>query len=300
MRVEGIDSIIASAVAGQINYIELRGLANRISSSSLRDTKGSRYLQEAQFRDIEIYEVIKALHLQRMDTKIMILSLLRRWDLIELLYMMDKDQLINGLRFFDKRKILRLMTALPKKLLIKMLRHLFSIDELVGKMPTQELFNILRSEKLPNRELMKGFQYMDMRFLHLLIYKITGQEVSGLRQDEIMDILFKTRKHLIIEGLKFLPFKALTPFVTRLVKNNPELLEDMSMQFMFKLFEHMSKPTLLQSFQVLPEDVIIERFLSQLPDQFLVLTVAQIDPSILQGYLLSKHSDLLQSLGEAA
>ncbi|MEB3287984.1 MAG: hypothetical protein VKJ04_10835 [Vampirovibrionales bacterium] len=298
MTIGAIDAIIASAVSGNVSYIALKELSGQLFSSSLSDNTGTRLLGENKYRSIDIYEVLKALNLDRTDTKIMILRLLRRWDLIEILYLLDKNQLINGLQFFDKRKLLRLMTSLPKSLLIKMLRHVFSIDEIISKMPTSELFNILRSDKLPNRELIKGFYYMDMKYLLLLISKITGQEVSGLRHHEIMDILFKTKKRQIIEGMKFLPFKALTPMVTLLVKQNPELLEEMSMGFMFRLFESMSKGTLISTFAVVPKDIIIERFLSQLPDQFLLLTAAQIDPNTLEKYLISKHSGILQKLGQ--
>lgn len=300
MRVEAIDFTMANAMASQIHYLDLKKLTPRISSSSLnKNDTGVRLLEENHYRGIDLYEVIQALHLNRADTRFMILNLLKRSDLMEILYLLDKGMLINGLRFFDKRKLLALMMRLPKRMLIRMLRHLFSIEELIGKMPTSELFNILRSDRLPNRELIKAFYKMDMRFLLLLMSKIFDQDMSGLKHAEILDILFKLKKHQIIEGLKFLPFRALIPMVTSLVKSQPDLLENMSLAFIGKLFSNMSKATMLESFEVLPNDIIIEQFLSQLPDKFLVLVAAQIDPSVFEDYLLSRQSNLLAILGAA-
>ncbi len=298
MRVEALDiNALAMNQADMLTYLELKGLGQKIHVSSLQKNKGSRFLRDNQFRGIDIYEVIKMLNLNRTDSRLMVLSLLKRSDLIHILYLLDKQKLINGLRFFDKLMLLKLMTRLPKRDLIKMLRRVFSIEGLSEKMNTAELLNILRSDKVDNYLLVKAFHDMEMHFLLQLMAKLMNQDMSHLSHPEMMDILFKTHKRQILEALKLMSFRALTPLVGRLMKAEPELLMNMSNEFIFKLFSKMSKPTLLDTFNVLPKEIIIENFLSLLPDKFLILVAAQIDTSQLQDYLISNHPNLLVSLG---
>lgn len=296
MRIEGIEYNVASAMANQASYIELMGLEGKVSTSSIDNNKGSRYLQENNWRGLDLYEVTK--HLQIAQNKLMILKLLKRHELFQILMLLDKDKLINGLRFFSKERLMRLMMLLPKQVLIKMLLHLFPMDYLIQKMPTQELFAILRSGKLDVRELVKGFQMMDPKFLRIILGKITGRNVDHLSMREMLDIFMKLKKRMILDGMKFLPFDALQPFVLGFTKQDPRLLENMSLAFIFKLFEKMAKPTMLDAFRVLPESMIL-KFLAQLPDKFLIMVAAQIDNSTLEKYLIAEQPNLLAMLAGA-
>ncbi len=296
MRIEGIEYNVASAMANQTSYIELMGLEGKVSASSIDNNKGTRYLRENNWRGLDLYEVAR--HLQISQNKVMILRLLKRAELLQILQLLDKQKLINGLNFFSKERLLRLMMLLPKRILIKMLLHLFPMDYLVQKMPTHELFAILRSNKLDVRQMVKGFQMMDPKFLHFILGKIVGRNVDHLGMREMLDIFMKLKKRMILDGMKFLPFDALQPFVLNFTKQDPRLLENMSLAFIFKLFEKMAKPTMLDAFNVLPESMIL-KFLAQLPDKFLIMVAAQIDNATLEKYLIAQQPNLLAMLAGA-
>lgn len=296
MRIEGIEYNVASAMANQASYIELMGLEGKVTTSSIDNNKGVRYLQENNWRGLDLYEVTK--QLQIAQNKLMILKLLKREELFQILRLLDKDKLINGLRFFSKERLLRLMMLLPKRVLIKMLLHLFPMDYLIQKMPPHELFAILRSGKLDVRQLVKGFKMMDPKFLHMILGKITGRNVNHLNMREMLAIFMKLKKRMILDGMKFLPYDALQPFVLNFTKKDPQLLENMSLAFIFKLFDKLTKPTMLDAFRVLPEGLIL-KFLAQLPDKFLLLVAAQINDAMLEKYLIAEQPNLLALLAGA-
>ncbi|MBX2859743.1 MAG: hypothetical protein KTR14_00790 [Vampirovibrio sp.] len=297
MRIEGIESELLVHLAAQnTTYIDEMGLNGKVQPSSLEDNSGTRKLDENRWRGLDLYEVVKGLQVS--DNKLMILSALKRSDWIQILHLLDKDQLLNGLRFFSKEKLLRLMTLLPKRLLIKMLLHLFPMEYLIAKMPTEELFNILRDGRLTEREMVKGFRKMPMKFLHFILNKITNAQVSHLKQAELLDIFMKLKKRMILNGMRMLPYKALTPFVLFHTQNNPDLLVNMSQKFMFDLFSRITKPTLIDAFQVVDNDIII-KFLSQLPDNLLIQAAAQVDDKVFEQYLLYEQPQLLAYLAGA-
>jgi hypothetical protein len=247
---------------------------------------------------LDLNEVVRLLDVGK--NKIKILRLLTRGELVNILYLLPKELLVNALRLFNKAKLLRLIMALPKPFLLKMLLSVMKLDTLIKKMPTNELMRILRSKKLNNRELTKGLQKMEPQFIQLLLQRVHGNyDYSGLKPYELAQIFMRTPKERLMEGFKTLPFKALVPFVAGFVKEDPSLLINLSDDFMAKLFERMSKPMLLKSCMVLPEEILV-KMLGQLPTPLLVVAASQIDDKTFQEYLLSQQPQLLKMLSGAA
>ncbi len=319
MRIEGINNLenvltlLAQVSSSNVDASEVRTgsvysafgeeeiwAGNRSgSASNLRETKssknttGTRRQSGVNHRGLDLYEIVKGLEVSQ--NKIMILRLLKRGDLLRILFLLDKNQLINGLRFFSKSRLLRLLMLLPKHTLLKMLLHLFPLEQLMKKMPAKELMSILRSRKLNVRELVKGFQTMEPKHLHFILGKITGLNVQHLSMREMMAIFMKLKKRHILEGMRFLPYKGLTPFVTGFTKKDPSLLQNVSLSFIFKQFDKMSKPTMINSFRVLDNKTLI-KFLANLPDKFLLQVAAQIDDSQLEQLLVAEQPQLLALL----
>lgn len=247
---------------------------------------------------LDLYEITRMLDVSQ--NKVKILKLLRRRDWIRILSLLPKALLVNALRLFDKSKLLRMIMMLPKEMLVAMLLRIYKMDELIMKMPTVELMRILRSQKLNNSQLLKGLKAMDPKFLMLLLQRIYGDyNFQDLKPWDISRIIMQTSKARLMEGFKTLSFKALIPFVTGFVKEDPQLLLLMSEDFIFKLFDQMSKPTLLESCMALPDEILI-KMLSQLPDQGLIVAAAQIDDKLFEAYLISEHPELLYMLAGAA
>ncbi len=273
------------------------GSASNLRGTLVREapqTSGGAQRQSGvNHRGLDLYQIVKGLQVSQ--NKLLILRLLKRGDLLQILLLLSKDQLINGLRFFSKSKLLRLMMLLPKQVLLKMLLHLLPLEHLMQKMPTRELMSILRSRKLNVRELVKGFKTMDPKHLHFILGKITGLNVKHLSMREMMAVFMKLKKRHIMQGMRFLPFKALTPFVTGFAQKDPSLLQNVSLSFIFKQFDKMSKPTMLESFRTLDNKTLI-KFLSNLPDKFLIQVAAQIDDSQLEKFLVSQQPELLALL----
>ena len=76
--------------------------------------------------------------------KFSILWLLQRADWMQLLYLLPKDMLVNGLQFFDRDKLLRQMMQQPPQFIMNMIYALFTPAKLVKKMPLSDLMHILK------------------------------------------------------------------------------------------------------------------------------------------------------------
>jgi len=293
LRIEAVEPGLALLAANQASYLELNGLQGKVSRSALRSNSGVRYLYENRWGGVDFSRLLKCLNISA--NKFMILRLLKHSDLVQLLSLMDRADLINGMRLFDREKLLRFLMQLPKEFHIKMLLTLWGLNTLMEKLPTRELFNILKSKRLPVSTLANGFASMPRVFLDFIMGKIMDRNLQQLGHSEMIAIFKQLKKRTILDGMRFLPYKALVPFVTNFAANDPAVLLQISQAFLFKTFEKMSKPAMLEGFALLDSAVLIQ-FLSLLPDQFLAQVVCQVDDSVFEKYLLSEQSALLANL----
>ncbi len=237
--------------------------------------------------------------LQRLDVaanKFSLINRLKRGDWMKLLGMLPKDLLVNGLRLFDKEQLLKLINYLPKEWLVKMLMSTTSISKLVKKMPIRELMRILKSRRVDNHTLTRGLNNLEPKYAQLVMTRIYGdQQFDQMKPYDFNKKFLYTPKRALMDEFKRLPYKALVPFVTGFIKNDPKLLMEMSEDFIAKQFEAMSKAGLIMACSILPEDKLID-MLEQLPDKMLAEVANQIDDNAFSGYMLSQQSNLLYQL----
>lgn len=297
MRVEAIDSDVALALSAQTSYVEMMGLNGIVMENDLvKGTGADRAIQEKQVNPNDLRAILAMLRLDQ--NKRLFLRLLQRGDLLRLMGLMDKQLLINGLNLISKEKLLSLISLLPMELLIKMMLRVIPLDNIISRMPMGQLFAILQSKQLTVPKMIEHFKTMDPKYLAQLLGKIVGKDVSHLSQVEMLNVMRNMKKHIILDGMKSLSFKALIPLVFGMVNQDKSLLLNMSLAYIYKMFDELAKPNFLEAFQVVPNQMIIDLFLSQLPDKFLVEVVNQMDTGQLEDILIAQFPNIITAMAQ--
>lgn len=286
---------IALWLAKKTTYIAMNGLSKIAKAKDIKDNSGARFVKENVWRGNNVYTLLK--HLQVSRNKMLFLMMLKRRDWIAILWLMDKEKLVMGLRFFSKDKLLQLMTLIPKRVLIRMLLRVFPLKELIKRMPIGEMLNIFKSKRLPEKVLIKAMKDIgDRRFLLQLLEHMTDKPMNRLTNQEMIQMMGNFKKHRMMDGMRFLPYKLLQPFMMKLMQQDPELLMRMTGNFIFKQFSMLSKSELIQPFMLVEKDLLI-KILDHLPDKFIMQIAQTVDDNKFESYLISNHMNLLEWLG---
>lgn len=294
MRIEGIE---ASDLSG-IYFMDDMGLSAIASASAVDDNSQDRAVKETgKYRAQDLYFLLEKLNLSQ--NKLLIIRLLRRGDIIGLLYFLDKHKLINALKFFPREKLVQFIFYLPKELIIKMLLHIIPLKQFLQFFPSEVVFNMLRSKRLEVSDLVKGFENMPPEFLKQLIQHITGRNVDNMKMRELMAMCRQMDKGILLEGLKLMPQKEMLEYVMQLSQKDPELLMMIPRGNLMRMVSLMPKPNLLTMFELLPEDLLVQ-FVAQLNEPFLSMAASQIDDNVLASILIQQYPDIIASLAEAA
>jgi len=246
--------------------------------------------------NLDYEQIIKDLKLNLPENKFAILMMMPISQLYELLELLDKDDLLNGLKFYTKEKLMKFIGKLPKSDLLQMLFQLYTDkSQLIENLPTKELYRFLGSQKIDNRHFMKIFELMSKENLAQIVGHLTGEKCENLNQRDLLGKLQPFKKFQLISGIKQFDEKTLRGFITNMAETFPNLYNEFSHVALYENSSKFARTDLIKSMQVIDNSKIIG-MISQLPDKLLALTVSQIDTEDFASILLNKNQDLLASL----
>lgn len=293
MKVDGINALDLS----QYYYLEQMGLNTMFSPTAVDDNSNKRYMKETGWRGQDLQSMLDKLNISQ--NKFFIIRLMRRGEIVALLYLLDKNKLVEAMQLFPRSRLIQFIHHLPKENILKMLLWMIPLRVLMQLFPTEVIFNILRSKRLQVGNLVAGFENMPVEALQKLMENITGRNVDKVNPRELLAMFRQLSKEQILEGMKSWPAKHIFEFVFQEVKKDPELLMMIPRGEYMKVVATMTKPHLVEMFRLLPESQLVQ-CLSQLPDKLLAMAASQLDDKMFGSILINQYPHLIAELAEAA
>lgn len=131
-------------------------------------------------------KLIELFKLEDTGNKYAILHNMSEHDLDNLLPLLKQQDLVQGLNFFTKEKLLTLDEALPKKQLVNLVREMFSQEQIIQYLPTEQLDKMLQSTDMDKDQELKYLQTVKPEILAFMLESATGKPVGGA-QAEMLD-----------------------------------------------------------------------------------------------------------------
>lgn len=224
-----------------------------------------------------------------------ILMLMTKPDLLNLLFMLDKEKLVLGLNFFSIPKLLQMINNFPKEMLIQALLMHMDQRTLLSILPQRELMRILGNHKINESMLLKAIQNLPTHILIQMLESILGQSVGKLKHADVMGRMKHLKKRQIMEGILTLPKGSLLEIALKFTQNDPSLLMSISRAGLTKPFSRMSKSMLVNSFMVMDSADII-KLMGGLPKNLIAQIACMIDPGDLADILSTQFQSLMASM----
>jgi len=233
-----------------------------------------------------------------------ILSNMSEKDLKELLPLLDKSDLVAGLNFFNKDKLMDLISQLPPEQLTKLVFEMFSPEQIMQMMPMDQLDKFLQSDKLDKGMELKYLQSMKPEVLAQMLEAVTGQPVAGSQNAGIdgstnLDAaaLFKQIAALpdakFQEALLNIPPQNKRNFVLSMSKEDPKLFELFDPKAFTNIINaQKEKQDVIKASSVIEPEQLL-KMLNQLPQDLTAVVMTQIDPNKFADVLIANFKDIL-------
>ena len=116
------------------------------------------------------------------------MKLMTSQQLEKLLPMLEKEDLVQGLRYFTTDTLMKLLEKLPKEELVKTVFQLFSERQIIELMPEKQLDKLLTGVDMDKGMVLKNLKSIPEIYLRQMIESITGQEAEGTSAELINQI----------------------------------------------------------------------------------------------------------------
>jgi Mg/Co/Ni transporter MgtE len=284
--------------------VELQSLLKNYQlSNSLAVMNNDNNIQEnpvagVDSDDLDYSKIIESLELHKTKNRFAVLSQLGQDDVIRMLYLLDKENLVLGLKFFTKEKLMSFVLSLPKSELLQILFTIFSKEDLLAMMPEKELNRLLSSDKLDKNEVYKLLQSMPTQMLAQIYEAATGVQIGNVTNDELMSKVGGLKQTQLIDGLVSLSYSQKLDFVTNMAKSDERLFTELSANSLMKAVERSTKGEMIEGMTNLDPEKIIN-MLTYLPENVLTQVATLIDPNKLAYVLENFYTDILAAMAGA-
>jgi len=243
--------------------------------------------------------LIEMLKLELPESKIAILKQIPHSELLQFMYLLDKDQLLSGLKLFTKEKLLNFISNLSKQDLLKMLNKMYiSQSHILEAFSIKELNHFLSSKRIDKSQFLKVLQNYSATELTQIAEAATGTTQGKKTHAQMMDVLNGLDTAQIADGVKGVQYKKMTEIISGLLDQNPSLYTEFSQEALFLQTNDFPKTTLVEGMGVLDNEMLIG-CLNKLPDSFLALVATQVDTEDLANILINNYQDLLSQVFSA-
>ncbi len=254
-------------------------------------------------------KLIELFQLKDPGNKFAILRNMNEHDLEELLPLLEQADLIMGLNFFTKDKLLVLMEDLPKEQLVKFTLEMFSPEHLMQLMPEYHMNRVLMSTEMKeNKGLeLKCLESINPEILAQMIEAATGQEAAGvgepgLNGKPVFDKKAMLEQLATLPDDKFqdailsMPKVTKQDFILQMTKENPKIFELFDAHAYTSIINsRKEKEDMIKAANVIETEHLV-KMMEELPKDLTAVVLTQIDTRKFADVLLANFKNILSEI----
>lgn len=252
-------------------------------------------------------KLIQLFELNDPSNKFAILNNMNEDDLDNLLPLLNQQDLIQGLNYFSKDKILNLLQEIPQEEMLKLTFSMFSSAHIMQMMPEDQLNKLLTSSDMDKNTELKYLQTLNPQIMAQMIEAVTGQPAAGADNPgmdgkpqydkaQLMNQISGLPDDKFQDAMLSIPKANKQAFVYKLAEENPKLYKHISTgTYLDMINQKKDKSDIIRYADVLDEKSLT-KMVSKLPKELTSVVLTQIDSKQFADVLISNFKDILKQI----
>ncbi len=241
-------------------------------------------------------ELVRIFRLMNPENRYQIIKNMNYHDKMKLLSMLEVGEMLLGLRFFQKDKLLDMLKDFKKEKIFAVAMQKYNLEDFLKLIPEKEMDKFFDQDKIKPEQIMKGVQELNFDQMARMVENVTGQSQQNKTKEELMDTLTTMKPEMFKAAVKSLRKEEKAFVMQKMIEDEPAVLNELSKEAFIAPLEILEKDELLEAMGVLEQDDMLT-MLSQLPEELMAVTATQLNPEILSKMLASEFPDILGQLG---
>lgn len=238
-------------------------------------------------------KLIKLFKLNDVENKFVILHNMDESTREKILPLLDKEDIVMGLYFFTKDKLLEMLMDVDIEELVNVMINTFPLEEIVMMFTEDDLAQFFQHDELEKYDVIEQLKALPPEVMIKFVEGITGQPSD---ETNPMDLINSIEQMPLDQYRDFM--SAIDPDVQRqltfqLTKQKPEYLQLFENKTYVDMLSTLMKQDMVKPMVFLEKDTLID-MVSILPPDLLSIVTAQVDTKEFAEFILDGHMDLLE------
>ena len=240
----------------------------------------------------DVNQLIELFRLADPENKLIILRAMKSSQLEQLIPMLEKDDLVEGLNFFTQSSLLDLLKDIPKEELLKTVFDMFTQRQIIENMPEKDLDGLLTGEFMDKGKLLDSLNFIPDMYLQQIIESVTGEAAEGSTTELINQIgsMGDMAYKQAITNLESDQKRQLTLILT---SQDNKLYEKFNTDTYTKIINReRDKDDTVKAMGVIKPEYL-QKMMTHLPEDLLSVVITQIDTEKFADALINRFPELL-------
>ena len=238
-------------------------------------------------------ELIELFQLADPQNKFVILNAMPKNKLKEMVELLETKDLIEGFNFFDKDELLKLVKELPIKELVKVVFEMFSQEQVIEKMPEEEIDKFLTNYDMDKSIVLNNLHSIPEIYLQQMLESVTGEDVKTSGRDDLVNQLSKLNDDNFNQALKNMDPTQKRNLTFAIVSSHEDMFERFdSDKYKNIINQEKDKKDIVPALIVVKEE-FLQKMISKLPEDLLSIVLTQIDTEKFADNLIKKNPEIL-------
>ena len=240
-------------------------------------------------------KLAKLLQLIDPKNRYLIIRNLSENDLSKLLPYLEQEDLLWGLKYFRVDKIIEMLNKLPTEELMSVVLQRFTLKDIFLLMPQEDINKFFENQEVERQDVMKYFETLNPSELERILMHQFGNSMKDKTQQEHLMFINSLRDEDFTKMLQNMEKPDQVGLMVGLVKEKPELMEQINPENITRPMRTMEKHDILKCMDVLDPEFLIP-MVEELPPDLLQVVATQIDPRIFAQVLIDEFPDELSKI----
>ncbi len=247
-------------------------------------------------------QILKLFKLSNARNRYAILSNMNTADLEYIMQFLEPGDLLLGLMFFTKEKLLSLIYDLPKNKICSIVFQAFSMEQFLKLIPEKEIDKFFESDKLDKDKVLEIVKSLPEEKLNKMIEKYMFQEEGKIQEDNnwsaehVVNWMEKLEPDKFQKALQCFEREEKAELITELTKQDENLRMEFSKNALTFPLQQLDKQDIVKNMNKLEPDALV-KMINELPDELLSVVATQIDPEVFAQILSKNFKDILSEIG---
>jgi len=239
-------------------------------------------------------KLIKIFRLTNVENKFVLIQSMDEKTRREVLPMLDKEDLVMGLYFFNQDKLLEMLRGVEMEELVNVVLEAFPFEQIILMMPEEDLAKFFQAKELEKYVIANELKNLPPEVMISFVEGLTGKPY-----DKVEDPQGLINGIIALPEDKFRDFMSqIDPNVQRqlvyqITKKDDKYLQLFENDMYLNMLNTLMKNDMVPSMIALEKESLI-KMVSELPEDLMSIVASQVDTQDFAKFLIEGHLDLLE------